>query len=361
MERINGVVLGRPFGISDIDIDAPLPSETPEANISLHVIRLRRIQSSICTFVYKPVQIIDKPEDIDSTRVQIMLELNNWMSTFPGKSHPQSTFETFNWSSISYHNSILLLLRPVIMHVARLKNNSGARLLEWFKVFANSASAVCMNYKDLHTKGNLGYTWLSMHCVFVSGLSFLYCVWLDNILNVLEWKKGKAASTYDTINACSTTLCVFAERWPSSAVFRDTFDRISSAILELQDYASKQLSKVKNRRASAPIGGILEKQSIGIDEYLCYSADFATETQGTSSDTNNQNSFQDKSNSNIVNIRTSRNNICVPALLNPLNQQDDEINTSEFGEMDASLWEFLDRTGDKFLRNIYYDMEDIFK
>ncbi|GMM33290.1 Ppr1 protein [Saccharomycopsis crataegensis] len=353
MERINGVVLGRPFGISDIDIDAPIPQQTSEISVACHVFKLRRIQSSICTFVYKPVVIMDSPEDIDSTRVQIVLELNDWMNTFPSKSHPISVFESRNWCQISYHNSMLLLLRQVVLEVSKLKERSHPRTIEWFKVFTQSASAICMHYKAIHVKGKLSYTWLAMHCVFVAGLSFLYCLWIDTSIKVLEWKRR--GLIYDTISACSSILYVLAERFGSASIFRDTFERISNSVLlkvendDLGLNESYTTATHSDNPDQTPINnyggssgatpsmpmmsesffpsGVLNEQSIGIDQYLGYEM------------------------KDVIEGRCNVENLLNPENTNIAMQQ--ELNL----DMDLSLWEFLDTTGDKFLRDIYYDME----
>lgn len=337
LERINGLVLGRPFGISDIDIDVPLPESHPDIPVACHVFKLRRIQSNICSFVYKPIPLIEDQKDIDSTRVSIVLELNDWMSTFPAKKQPISRFETFNWCSVSYHNSMLLLLRPVVLEVSRTKLDSPTRSIEWFKAFTHSASAICMNYKGLHAKGKLNSTWLSMHCLFVAGLSFLYCLWIDSQIKVLEWKNKKVV--YDTISACSSILYVFAERWTSAVVFRDTFEQISSAVLlKLDDSNEGNLISTVNEpglssSSSKVFEGALDSQTIGIDQYLSY------ESQAWKSD-----SERDQMS---VGSTPGKETVSMKAF-----QQ-----ASIFDSFDLSLWEFLDTTSDRFLRDIYYDME----
>lgn len=341
LERINGMVLGRPFGISDVDIDAPLPLETPDTAVACHVVRLRRIQSSICSFVYKPQHHLFRidSKEADATRVEIVLELNNWVLTFPAKSEPLLSFETPNWSLISYHNLMLLLLRPVVLEVLIHKRELNDRLIEWFKVFTQLASAICLNYKEIHAKGKMSYTWLALHCVFVAGLSFLYCLWVDLSLSVLEWRRRGVV--YDTISACSSILYVLAERFSSAAVFRDTFESISNTVLQRID-ESKVSSVLRDttyqhqllQRAGPSYGqestkflvGALSKESIGIDQYLGFDLD----------------EFRDDETSGIQSEVLQQN---------PLPQP----NSSQF---DGNLWEYLDNTGDKYLRHIYYHMEN---
>lgn len=332
IERINGLILGRPFSISDIDIDAPFPLENPETKVACHVVKLRRIQSNICTFIYKPIQLLEKPEDVDSTRVEILLELNDWMSTFPYKDDAISTFETNNWSLISYHNSILLLLRPIILEVAKLRQDSPKRHLEWFKVFTESASAICINYKNMHLKKKLSYTWLAMHCCFVSGISFLYCIWLDGILKILKWKSKSLV--YETISSCQTILYILAERWESASIFRDTFERLSNIVKGSIDKERKgnfnNLDDILNT-------GVFVDGSIEIDSYL------------TGKNLKDKFSIRDE-----LSGETGGAIIGTPKLQNIEMKNLNPVNNSNID----SLWEFLDTTGDKFLRDLFNEMED---
>lgn len=330
IERINGLVLGRPFSISDIDIDAPFPLETEETKVACHVVKLRRIQSNIYTFIYKPVQLFETAEDAESTRLEILLELNIWMDTFPYKENAASTFETNNWSLISYHNSILLLLRPVILEISKLKDKSPKRFLEWFKVFTESASAVCINYKNMHLKKRLSYTLLALHCCFVSGISFLYCIWLDCSLHVLKWKRQSLV--YETIGACQTILYVFAERWESTSRFRDSFETLSNIVKSQIDSKEGDDSSSYTSMTEILNSGIFEDGSIGIDSYL----------------TGKQ--YKDKfSHRNSATGETDSSSIGA-----------NNLDLDKFWESNdiSSLWQFLDNTGDKYLRDIFNEMED---
>ncbi|TID23839.1 hypothetical protein CANINC_003131 [Pichia inconspicua] len=329
IERINGLVLGRPFSISDTDIDAPFPIENKETMVACHVVKLRRIQSNIYTFIYKPVQIMDQPNEIDATRVEILLELNEWMRTFPYKDNALSTFETSNWSLISYHNSILLLLRPVILEISKLKENSSPRFLEWFKVFTESASAICINYKNMYLKKKLSYTWLAMHCCFVAGISFLYCIWLDRFLKVLKWKNQ--CLVYESISACQTILYVLTERWESASVFRDSFERLANIVKSNIDTKSNEQSSQCDPVTQIIDSGIFVEGSIGIDSYITAKK------------------FKETFKSSIEETDG--------ALFTLKDEMEMENQCEDDPTMD-SLWEFLDNTGDRYLRDLFNEMED---
>ncbi|OUM51166.1 hypothetical protein BVG19_g253 [[Candida] boidinii] len=342
MERINGLVLGRPFSIADIDIDAPYPDDTEENAVAIHVIRLRRIQSNICTFVYKPHKFSDNVEEIDATRVQILLELKDWMSTFPAKVNPTSTYDTNNWSIVSYHNCVLLLLRPVVLAIAKLKEKSSTRLLEWFKVFTQSASSICLNYKLLHSKGKLSYTWMTIHCCFVSGMSFMYCLWLDKSLKLLQWRSK--SHIYDTISACSMILYVLAEKWPRAKVFRDTFDRMSKTVLNSEN-GNGEIQE--NRKVFTDIltHGLFQG-NFGIDQYLGHTYQLNVNSFYNSLD--EENFPAERSNSQANNNSMNGNEASTELYENLMNQENDP------------LLDFLNTSGDPLLKDIFYEIEDNF-
>ncbi|CDR47741.1 CYFA0S37e00100g1_1 [Cyberlindnera fabianii] len=362
MERINGIILGRPFGIADVDIDVPLPDDSLSYRVSNHVIKLRRIQSNICTFVYSPFHMTNGDED--STRVGIVLELNEWMSTFPAKMAASSIFESRNWAEISYHNSMILLLRPVVLEVSKCShenNTPSSRSLEWFKVFTQSASAICMNYKELHSKGKMGYTWLAMHCIFVAGLSFLYCVWIDNAfkLQVLELKRKSLI--YDTISACSSILYVFAERFKKAIMFRNTFERVSNTVLlklnkhEQKRTATQTSTKAEVSSSTGPLRistaslGVLDERSIGIDQYFNFEPSLLW---GNAALPDQSVLEVDNTASILESSQPVDHSEVTAADPGPVNLKRDDMSPIE-----PSLWEFLDTTGDKYLRDIFHSME----
>lgn len=333
IERMNGLVLGRPFSISDIDIDTPLPKETPDTKLAIQVIKLRQIQSSISTFIYKPARLLGNPEEIDSTRIQIVLELNNWARNFPYKQSAHIALETKAWPVISYHNSLTILLRPVVLEVARLREKAPQNYIRWFQVFADSASTICLSYKTMYLRGFFRCMWLTIHGCFIAGISFLYCLWLDQFMHVLKWKRSSII--YDTINACSSILYVLAERWKGGVMFRDTFEHLEAIMKE-----------------SLNSSGYLKFES-KIDE---------ADNNGKINLPTPQPEITDELDKAILG---SKDMNISPEYLQGL--QDDIQNckfpqttskAQEFIEDTDKLWEFLDTTGDKFLKSIFSDMEE---
>ncbi len=169
IERMNGLILGRPFSISDVDIDVPVPKRTLKTEIAYQIVMLRQIQSRISSFIYKPPRLTGTPKELETTRRQIMYELNEWLQNFPAKEKTNCPFETDNWPTISYHNSVTVLLRPVVLEVSKLGIDSSPDCVRWFNIFFESASTICLSYKKLYLKRMLRYMWLTVHCCFVAG------------------------------------------------------------------------------------------------------------------------------------------------------------------------------------------------
>ncbi|SCV01564.1 LANO_0F12420g1_1 [Lachancea nothofagi CBS 11611] len=349
MERINGLVLGRPFGIADVDIDVPLP-QSDEYTAATHVFKLRMLQSSICSFVYKPQFYSGSLEDTQATRHQIMLKLNEWKMTFPYKMDAKTTWETKNWCTISYHNSVLLLLRPVILEVAELKKKTSPTTAEWFTVFAQSASAICLNYKQLHAKQKLSYTWLAIQCVFVAGVSFLYCIWLDSSLNFLKWIRK--STIYDTVSACSNILYVLAERWEGAKMFRNSFERLSKAVLtHVESSVDEQMTG--NALAVVPqdstMGFTREMKTMmhqNYQESLNYEIEF------TPLPDHREQSATDGLSFTIPPSESGNSSPVVPNMASPRAiDVDTDCN---------SIWDFLSSTADNFIKDMFCDLEKAF-
>ncbi|CEP62628.1 uncharacterized protein LALA0_S05e09868g [Lachancea lanzarotensis] len=334
MERINGLVLGRPFGIADADIDVPLP-ESEQYAVSVHVFKLRMLQSSICTFVYKPRPSPTSTEEMNAIRRQIMLELNEWKSTFPYKRDAETTWETENWCTISYHNSVLLLLRPVVLEVSKQNTKTSPATIDWFTVFTQSASAICLNYKYLHAKGKLSYTWLAIQCVFVAGVTFLYCIWLDTSLKFLQL--ARKTIVYDTISACSNILYVLAERWEGAQMFRNSFEHLSSAVLA---YVESGVSTNDLLQSPDLNPNTTPQDQPRYPENLYYDSDFQSSST----------SFAHSSTDGI-------------SFSFPQGKTSNFPPSAELGVVDTTsetVWDFLSSTADTFIKDMFSNLERAF-
>lgn len=378
IERLNGLVLGRPFAISDPDITTPYPLENEDSKVSNSVLKLRVIQSNISSFIYNNARN-EKIND-DSTKIGILIELNEWMSAFPNKEGDEPYFESHDWCTVSYHNSILYLLKPTINSIAKNKLNSSKRDFEWFKIFTESASICCIIHTKLMRSVELNYSWLTMHCCFMAGMSFLYCIWIDMTINVLQWKRDSII--YETINACSSLLSKFAQKWERCTIFKDSFERLSKNVLnQLERNSSVTLIQTTNENQNqnpilltAPASSISNNTTGPNNTPILSSSSSAPVISQISPRVIHQ-VINDAENGLLLNdididsyVRTP-NDIFSFDDIEPLNKHSldkpEDIGTtgSTGANVDindhAGIWDFLDTTGDIYLKNLYNDMEGI--
>lgn len=107
LDRQISIILGRPFALSDRDIDAELPSDVDESeedpavlraaaemmrtngpcptlnstsmSCFIHISRLRIIESHIQQSIYR----VDQPEDSTSEIDKFLMQLENWKESIP--------------------------------------------------------------------------------------------------------------------------------------------------------------------------------------------------------------------------------------------------------------------------------------
>jgi len=237
LDRQTSIVLGRPFAISDRQIDAELPldindpattavlsqdisSTIPNLSSFIHMTRLRRIESKIFDEIYR----IDEQAFISEIQINSMIsELDSWRASAP-LAHPDShqIYETENYYELYYHKAIRLLIQSRIL-------DSGFHD-QWLKVCIRSCGQICQIYKRFHQKFAIGYTHMAVHSIFVAGITILYCLWVNRSLFGI--------STMNDIRACSTVLFILAERKPDTRKYRDVFEALATAVMDIVESES---------------------------------------------------------------------------------------------------------------------------
>jgi hypothetical protein len=139
MDRQVSIPLGRPFAISDRDIDVQLPLDVEESSQDiealeqaskldpnvvrtestsltafLHILRLRRIEASIQQTIYR----VDQATNVTDAEIEFYLEqLENWKSLIPLDSKKQSDREGIPFDGHDYYGRLMILilcLHPLI-------------------------------------------------------------------------------------------------------------------------------------------------------------------------------------------------------------------------------------------------------
>ncbi|KAH9902335.1 fungal-specific transcription factor domain-containing protein [Xylariomycetidae sp. FL2044] len=247
-DRQISIPLGRPFAISDRDIDVPLPldinesttaeelASIPDANLTrtsapeistslssfIQIVRIRRIESDIQQNVYR----VDESSDVTDDMIDIFNDrLNQWKNMIPldarGKrdqSHMDAIpYDGYDLYMVYYFKCKRLLLFP---QISKTPVNP-----KYLKECATACAGVCGAYKRLHQAMAVGYSIMALQTVFMAGLTLVYCIWIspDEIFDI---------TTSNGIHDCSIVLFVIAERVRSAKKYRNAFEVIRQRVID---------------------------------------------------------------------------------------------------------------------------------
>ncbi len=277
-ERKTALVLGRPFAISDKEIDADLPLEvnddeedvnvldaarqaqhssddTPQflSNLSLHRhhIMLYRIHTKIRFTLHG----LKSSEQAGRMREKIGLrfqELEEWKDRVLGHYSKSSGYERAfcesrnvsdeDNSSDSEPDRVREIRRSVEIERTELLleyNKARRSLLQplmtegqnhytfgpsEYAACADASGQICQLYRRLHRLSPVPFTLRDLHAVFVAGFTLIYCI-------------CNSPSLYDAhhagdVGACSTVLYVISEQWSSAKKYRDAFEVVVEKMIE---------------------------------------------------------------------------------------------------------------------------------
>ncbi|CAM1503321.1 Fc.00g080970.m01.CDS01 [Cosmosporella sp. VM-42] len=256
IDRVASFILGRPVGIADDSIDAELPLDIDDENITpggllkeprssyddpptnmtgaIHVIKLRRLWSKISDNIYPPItksgenQGLAKKPLIDG----LAQELEEWHNSIPyppdhSGSDPLSVFASHEWFRLAYDHSVLILYRHWITHVPPPGEEQCVD--EAFETCSARAREMCLLYRRLYQSQTIQFTWGSLHILFLGGLTYLYCLWRSAKVR----EKARRMDVINTCMACNTVLVIIAERWSQATTYRDIFELLSEKTINL--------------------------------------------------------------------------------------------------------------------------------
>lgn len=264
LRRIISVTLGRPVALRNEDIDVSLPTafdidqlsleelksgiDTPDLQYTspfLHLIRIRRLAGNILQSIHCVNQNIPDQAKYE-LRQRLHEELEAWKSAIPSidklprgeDERLSSSFRSPMWYEVPYHNAILLLYRPssAFPHPQALVQSETGTSAEILSRNLNSAKAVIRLYSELHRTRRLNYSWITLHAVFIAGLTYVYAI--SRVIKDKAWNGLDTpgcldyARIIDDTRSCSNVLVAISERWGASRSSCEIFDRLSTAIIE---------------------------------------------------------------------------------------------------------------------------------
>ncbi|EXJ80692.1 hypothetical protein A1O3_06976 [Capronia epimyces CBS 606.96] len=241
-DRQISIPMGRPFGISDRDIDLAFPLDinedateeelahvkafsagTPPTSTSLTpfivITRLRQIESDIQQTIYR----VDRSGPVvESVADDFLAQLEKWKGMIPQDTHNLTDigdvpYDGYDFYMIFYYKCQRLLLYPLIS-----SPNVAPRFM---KECARACAGVCGAYRRLHQTLPVGYSFMAVQTVFMAGLTLAYCIWNspDKIFDL---------TTSNGIHDCSLVLFVIAERVHAAKKYRNAFEAIRQRLLD---------------------------------------------------------------------------------------------------------------------------------
>ncbi|KAJ5901924.1 hypothetical protein N7495_002452 [Penicillium taxi] len=251
LDRQVSIILGRPFAISDRDIDAELPldidgdvedpdeldhaltamkalrpgekTKTTGMTAFIYITKLRQIESRIQQTIYR----VDKSAS-SATKDEVekfISELDRWRDSMPEdvvkkSGSVKSLFvDGYDYYMVYYYKCMRFLLHPIILSA----NLSETRFL---KKCAEACGGVCQTYKKLHQTVPVGFSVMALHSLTsFAGLTLLYCTWASP-------KEIFSISMSNAMNSCSIVLYIITERWKGAQKYRDVFESIKQSVMD---------------------------------------------------------------------------------------------------------------------------------
>ncbi|OJJ08559.1 hypothetical protein ASPVEDRAFT_34701 [Aspergillus versicolor CBS 583.65] len=271
MDRIVSITLGRPLAIRLQDTDVALPNPSLDSLLNdtasdlcitalfIHIVRYRVICGDIMSALHTgstrtqtdAESALRARDNLANTLAQWHADTANLSLEDEPSSQPQhqSSFRTPEWYAMLYYNALLMLYRPS----PALSGISMRDPTVLQSIFVAAKQAITI-YAQLHRWKRINYTWITLHAVFMAGLSYVYAV--GRHFRSHKRKQGSTSTPVaflesdpaiiDIVNdcrTCSNVLVAISERWNLAKNCYDVFNRLSDAVLtDAVEYHTKPSS-----------------------------------------------------------------------------------------------------------------------
>ncbi|KAL4800319.1 fungal-specific transcription factor domain-containing protein [Aspergillus venezuelensis] len=229
-DRTVCTMMGRPIGLRDeaFDIANPLQrrrtSESSHISYSIHLFRLARLNSEIKYIMHSvnretPAYALPAVRNILTWQQDMMASLDNWFQTSPQQSSVIGK-DIISLCKAKYHETMILLLRPS----PGIPNPTNEILDECF----NHALSLIQEYSELYASGDLLYSRLIVHSIFLGTLVMLNCIWKLP----LTAARIPVDDLISKLNASQNILSSIGEHWLEATRARDCIRELSSATVQ---------------------------------------------------------------------------------------------------------------------------------
>lgn len=214
-----------------------ISSSAPPTTVTyaIHAFRYRSLQGCIQTAIYSDLTLRDP--GIANARVQeLSAELDQLQASAPppikaGPGGALSLFMTPDWYQINHDYVTLQLYR---FQLTDSKNPPPDNVVT---KCMHAAKSICNGFRRQFIGKPTTYTWAVLHELFLSGLTYLYCLWTSPMAR--ETTRQDQVSS--TCTDCTMILVILAERWTDAAPYRDVFEALANRTMTM--LADKQQGK----------------------------------------------------------------------------------------------------------------------
>lgn len=245
--------------------DGQAASQIPQSyrtGLFVHLVRYRDICGRCLTSLHRGSRTVGPSEsDLHRVRTGLAQELELWraatnnldlseMDLTTCLAEARSSFRSKAWYELLYHNGVLLLYRPTSS-----SNPIHADSVSLQQLFSTAKQSTTL-YAYLLRSRKINFSWITMHSVFMAGLSYIYAL----SRHFREKKRRPFATGSDsprvqlaeepsimdivnTCRACSNVLVAVSERCNAQKNCHEVFDRLSDAVLA---DAVASISKIPN-------------------------------------------------------------------------------------------------------------------
>ncbi|KAF2972624.1 hypothetical protein GQX73_g883 [Xylaria multiplex] len=277
LERTLAVVLGRPLTLRDEAIDVDFPnmdhqrsdsaaSLPPDSASTLSEHNTKRLKLDSDLPRYPPSHYSFRFDQLIAEMKLMLYRVRNTPNRFPWlidtsiwqadthqrcealveslerdlkwrKPMRNSSDATIRNLKLKYHHCLMLLHRPS----PAIPQPS----LKSWKVCYGSAIQTCLISADLNRFSKLNNTWLTAHSIFVSGMTFLYCLWVKP-----EIKQETTLATFQhNTAACTCLLQTLSKEWSVAVSALEKFKRLVQLTVDSWDVVEN--SGISNEQVTA--------------------------------------------------------------------------------------------------------------
>ncbi|KAK0291021.1 hypothetical protein LTR35_001742 [Friedmanniomyces endolithicus] len=190
---VTSSILGRPLGIRDDDIDTALPLSESDGlltplltttvagmqriTIFKKIVRYRLFCGKLVTNLHRKRSPDVSIEDALRLRDELADELDLWYSSLHelrlqhiaiSDEGGQSCYLSPTWYEVLYANATLMIWRPCPLLVDITNDRHTLQRIH------DSATNAINKYAILHRNRVINYSWVTLHSVFMAGLSYIY-------------------------------------------------------------------------------------------------------------------------------------------------------------------------------------------